>query len=305
MFTVPYQTTVCANHPLAQVERGVRLAKIEGNTQTAITSSGKKFPGIELLKPSADSVPPFTQPLDVDGVWYVDARANLTMDREGNVRVSSPNELDFLICRAAISMQWAKGDTGGLYVFQDFPLRVYSKFLGDAVTRRLGLDPLEQIKLNVVAAFFYLTQFEKEIKLDERTKTNYAVRISRALHAPADKVLPILDMISEKQETVTSSTLDDFCSYAKDILTSARSTQINAPLIITSISGAWYGANSRETVAVALEYPPFFNALIYSAITDRSYHSSYFAKLVAQNDRNNAALNYQRALVDYLHVAEA
>jgi hypothetical protein len=300
MFKTPYHTTVCLQYHLAPIISGLRLAKIEGQTITAKTSSGKQYSGIQMLLPSVNTIAPFTQPLDVDGIWYIDARAFLTIDREDNIKVTAPNELDFLILRAILSKQWSDGDQQGLSIIQDFPLRIYTRFLSEALVRRLGLDPLEQMKLAVLSGFFYLSQFETDLKLNDRNKTSFAIRISRATSIGTDKVLSILDEMHNFGDELVGCSLEDFCHDAKRVLTSIRANQINPGIIIASISGSWYGANSRETVAAALEYPPFFNALIYSALSDRSYHGSYFAKLVAQIDRNNNALGYQRALVDYI-----
>ena len=304
MFTTPYQTTFCAQHILVSVSNGVKLARIEGGTEPAFTSSGKKLKGIHLLKPNAKSVPPFSQPLEVDGTWYVDTRAFLSFDREGQLKITSPNELDFLVIRAALSKAWAEDGATGLSLFQSLPTRVYSRFLSEAIVRRLGLDPNEQLQLAVIAAFFYLTQFEKEITLNDTAKTSYAMRISRATALSADKVLVILDKLSEQFEHITSSSMDDFCSYAKSVLTSARSSQINTTLIATSVLGMWWGAYAKETISTALEYPPYLNALIYSAIIDRSYNSTGFAKLVNQVGKNANLIGYQHAIVDYLSSLE-
>lgn len=295
MIKTPYDTTVCRHYHLEPVVSLLRVAKIEGETISAQSSSKKKFKGVETVHPYAKSIPPFTQPLLLDGVWFIDARAFLTVDRaEGIVRATAPGELDFLILRAVLSKAWNEGEVQSMSYFQDLPARIYARMMSEAIVRRLGLDPMEQMRLSVLSAAFYLTRFMTEAS-GEVNQIGLATRVARTTSVPADKVLIILESVGELPDNI-----EGFCEKAKMISANARIQQLNAALIVTSLSGMWYGANSRETVAAAIEYPPFFNALVATSLSERSYKNAPFAKLVQQSDKNGQGAVFLRHVNELL-----
>lgn len=301
MIKTPYDTTVCRHYHLEPVIAALKLAKIEGETLPAQSSSKKRYLSVKMVHPYAKEVPPFTQPLSVDGVWYLDGRGFQTVDRgTGDVRATAPGELDFLILRGLLSKLWAEGQGGNFSYFQDLPARVYARLISEAVVRRLGLDPMEQLRLSVLAATYYFSQFFGLGEgVSESERVALATRVGRATSIGADKALAVIDQLEHLPKTI-----EEFCTAAKQIMQSMRKDQLNAALLITSISGMWYGANGRETLAASLEYPPFFNALVAAALTERSYKTAPFAKLVLQCEKNGSGNAFVRHLNELFSLLE-
>jgi hypothetical protein len=62
---------------------------------------------------------------------------------------------------------------------------------------------------------------------------------------------------------------------------------LNTATLYPIMAGTWYGANSAEMVAVALEHPPTWVTMVYQATTARSYYHSALAKMLEQNQYKN------------------
>ena len=74
--------------------------------------------------------------------------------------------------------------------------------------------------------------------------------------------------------------------------------EFNLAMLLTLIRNTWYWNNAKDVIATALEYPPAWIAIVYAAMTEKTYKNSPVYKLIeiqAKRSRNveEFRLNYE------------
>lgn len=299
MFTFPYETTPCAQYVLDDVRKQLQRAMIDGHLQPMTLDNGKVVPHVYQVPPAASDVPGFSQPIQVTAVGgksfiACDPRAFVRQGLDGVMKVTSHAEYQVLRVRTLLTYSWSKGHAEELIGLSDLPLQAYSRWVSEAIVRRLGLSPAEQMQLTMLAAYFYLCQHVSGEPLSEREKTAWAARIARVTRVAADVVFRMLDEVPMMANVI------DFTAACSSFVQSARLERFNAGLLYSMLGGSWFGANAKEIVAVAIEYPPTFLSLLYGSVVDRSFRNTGFTRLVEQMNRNNAHRLFQVALVSHM-----
>ena len=145
----------------------------------------------------------------------------------------------------------------------------------------MNLDPSSQIKVSIIAGYFYLTLFRDE-EIDHNDRIKLASQVSRATrNLDTEQCLEVIEDLPEMKN------VHEFIETMVEVVDSSRMKKFNAGLLYSIIGGGWFGANAREVMAVAVEHPPTFIALVHAAINDRSYRRSLFAKMVQDLDRKD------------------
>lgn len=278
MFKNAYETTPCSAYALAGIVAALKVAMVEGQLQPVQSSRNIPVTGLFEVPPYLKAVGPFSHTIALEHfgkkIYVIDTRPFTRGTENGAMRVVNPTEYKFAVLRGMLTQQWAEGHVSDLATFGDVAPRAFIKLLSEGITRRLGLSPLDQQALVAVTGFYYYCQFEVEEQLTERDFTKLVMRISRNTAVPAEKVIELLD----GQPKIVD--IHGYVQTMKQVVRSTRLEQLNPGLIYSIIGGSWYGAAAREIVAVSLEHPPTYLAMVYMALTDRSYHTAYFTKLV-------------------------
>jgi hypothetical protein len=103
-------------------------------------------------------------------------------------------------------------------------------------------------------------------------------------------VFEILDKIS------SLSNLKDLVDSIKTCTENPRLDDLNVGIIISVISGTWFGTNGKAIVSAALEHPPTWVTLLYSAFTERSFKNSGLSKVVDKYRGNKGEVEFTRAM---------
>lgn len=306
MILSPYQSTPCKDYDLGKIVREVIAERIDGKVLL------ENHP-IEMIGPESTEVPIFTQPLtryefgdrrDAPQVVF-DARALIRTTRGGDTpyTVSNYNEMEVMLTRARLQLFWQDPDQAKLDLVRagDLPAITFINWLSKSLVGKLGLDPEHQMIISAVTGYYYGCLYYSEAEFDERAKTRLAQQISRWTRIiPAD-VLRITDPLNYL------ANIRDYITAIQACVTSSRVSQLSIGLLYALTGGAWYGGNSREVVAVSLEHPPTWLALVFSALQLRGYRSALLAKVVQMavrggNDRD-LVKNLSFLLKDYDRVA--
>lgn len=306
MFQTPYDTTPCDSYDqaLIQIRRALGQAMTNNELVIANTLEGEACDGLWMVPPYLKSVPQFGHPLMLEhfGKRYVviDARPFIRQSQTGEIKVASSTEYRFLLTRGLLMQAWLAGEQADMVNVGDIAPKVFSRFLSEGIVRRLGLSPSDQLRLTVLSAFFYFCQFSPQLAYGEDDQVKLAQRISRLTTINVERVLEVFHILVDEETLPAIGNMSDYCEAARRVCESPRLQSLDLRLLYATVGGGWFGANARENVAVALEYPPTFLAMVYMALTDRSYHKAFFTQLVEQVDRSGLGKTFVMRLTTFL-----
>jgi hypothetical protein len=234
----------------------------------------------------AKNVPSFGHPLELKGTArdpkerfiVVDVRPFTRVLPSGEVVINAKDDFDLLMLRAGLQHFATENHPSELNSVGNFPMKVYVKWISEAISRKLGLSVTEQIRLTIITGVLYNSLFNddgdraKFSDLGEKEKIRIATSIAKATMIPAQDVFTVLDGL---KAPVTD--LDSYCDTLAAQTDIIRLERFNKGLLQNILGGSWQGLNSREVVAVALEHAPTFFAMVYAALTTRSYSKCHLA----------------------------
>jgi hypothetical protein len=208
--------------------------------------------------------------------------------------VRNTNDFDFIVRRGHLSGLW---NSDMPTIFRDvskLPLAAYAMLIGDHVAKRLALDPRDIQAVIVLAAAFYLNLFNDPGNEKKSDPFHMSGIIANALSMRQPLVL---DIIAPKDQEADApvyimNNLAEFCETCQRVSGSVRLRDLNPVTLCGIVGGVWYGNNSGELIAVALEHPPTWLALIQRAITDRGYFKSGLGQFLDKGIFKKLGANY-------------
>lgn len=305
MFKTPYDTTACSSYVLKDIVSALQHAMVDGQLRAAQTlKNNTPIEGMYEVPSYVKSVPAFSHPVVFEHfgqkLFVVDTRPFVRDGRDGEMKVTNASEYKFMVLRGLLTKAWVEGSADDFVAMGDLPVQAFIRLVSENIVRRFGLDPMSQQIAAVITGLYYYSLFipaGDDFGGDQLLKV--ASKIARVTRIPVQRVLEILEADPDAPLTKIND-LASYCQELRRAVNSPRLNNFNPGLLISAVSGVWYGAAAREVVAVAMEYPPTFFAMVYSALTDRSYHGAYFSKLVAEIDRKGGGKEFQANLVSFL-----
>lgn len=276
MFETPYQTTPCRRFLLDKAAVGVRKLEIDDEL---LTSPGM-IAGVKIIPPGKGDFPPFSQPLTktqvptMEADVVIDGRQLLRADGQA-VKLDT---LNHAILTANLTSMWINGGPSfrkDMLNLGDFPARVFGQWLSQALTLRLSLDMAQAAMLRAATVVYYIQLFQPlpdNATDDDRDKI--LIRAVRSIPGmDYDTLLGVLGTIPQLKD------ISDYVEFVKKVIDSPRTEQLNVSLIYIALGFSW-GPQYREAVAVALEYPPVFFALVTTTCKQRSYSKTGLGKII-------------------------
>jgi hypothetical protein len=286
MFNEPYDTSLLRRYNVKQLTEQLETSYVQGNLHAVAVPAAhdEELTGVVVeVLPGNDAVDLMEAPKLIttrDGVKIViDSRATKSVDRHGDaVRVTAPTDYQFALREAILTYLWQQ-DRAAFSQLGELPIRVYARWVSDALVRRLGLDDLDKLHIQIAAAFFYVCGFS-DGPMEEGRRLGVSTLIARSLSLPLQHVVGVIDKYGYIAD------LSDFVSKVKTVEgASVRTAQLSVGLIYELLKGSWFGARKSMIVTSALEYPPTFLAMLLSAYNARGYHSAFFSKTAVEADR--------------------
>lgn len=283
----PYDTKPCASYNMSDTLKYIRLAFVEGT----LYSYEGNIPGIYLVSPSNKEIKPFTHPVLIEqhGVTFVviDARALIRIDANNNsYKVINHTEFQFNIMRAALTLYASRHSMEDIGNIGDLGLTTFARYVSENLTRRLNLNPEEQMKIAMVASFWHLCGMRESEELTERDLQRMVPRVARCTKLNAQWIFDNVGAVRHMDG------VQDFVNVVKEVVPNRRLEQLDVALLYAMLGSGWFGFNGREVVAVALEHIPTWYAIIYTALIDRSFRKAPIANIVQINDRNGAGKQF-------------
>jgi hypothetical protein len=291
IFRTPYETTQCDGFELGVAKTQAQLKA--ANAMGALHYAAPAMVVVQDGDNFRNNIPGFVHPMLVDpkvnpesdasrpalatdvrpfGAWNRNQDAFIVRDK---------SQMDMAMLRLRLSSIWLTEERSYLRNLSPIPVKMFSSWISESLQRKFFLEPLEQMHLSVLAGILYNSNFTDAKELDEGDKVRLAGSLSRDLGIEVKEILPILD------EYPVIHGVDEFCKAAAK-LGGVRLAELNRGMLFACVVGSWYGYNYKEVMAVALEHPPTWLAVVFSAGTDRSYRATGLFKLFERSHRGGS-----------------
>jgi len=282
MYHTAYETTLLKRFNLKPIEHELEKLMAMGDLVQAQTIKNRTLEGIYTLPSYVKSIKIYSHPLRLEsGKIVLDTRAYLKAKADGTNSVVVPNEYTLMLVRAIMLKHWLSGEQSH-FISMDFATSVYMRWISENITRRLSLGPLEQLELMILSGHFYLKLFGQPLEPE-----NVYSKLSVLTRTQPNRISEILG-----EDLDYSPTTEGFIGQVKSCMNNPRLSNLNPALLYTCICGNWYGANSRELLSSAFEFPPDFLSICYTGLTDRSYRKATLSKLIEQTDQKGSGQQY-------------
>lgn len=308
LFNDPYETTVGLSFKINDIKTSIKKAIIENSeleeiNLNLIISDNLKPIFITGYFSSESNIPFFNHPLLLEKdnkkylctdirqfVRYVDHHDfNIKKLRETNSKfTTNKTSFEFTILRSTLQLVWLNGNINEIKNGLSLAGVVYSMWLTDSISKLYGLDYKDQQTLSIISYFFYQSLFYKEDSFFDEILDLFGFQIVKNLKIPTDIVFSVIKKITKM------SGIKDYCNNIISILENLRLRDFNEAILINSIGRTWYalGINQKELLTIALELPPTWVTICYSALNDKSYKNTTISKIAEKYGKGEPAINY-------------
>lgn len=274
MFDTPYQTTPCSRYDLKQIFSGIKRLEIDSRL---IAAQGA--PGVKLVPAGVDGFDPFGQPItkldypNLDTSVIIDGRSLLRVD-------GTPLKTDVYghaVRYAHMTNMWATQDKSvrsDMLNLGNFPAKVFMNWIQTPMLR-LGLDFGQIQQFRILTVVYYIQLFGP-------LAANHSPEDRERLLVRATRLVPGYDLNTLDNfigDIPTLNNIKEFVKWVIEKIDSPRLHQLSVDFLYTGL-GFNFGPQYREQVAVALEYPPAFLAMTYTACVERTYQKSGLGRII-------------------------
>lgn len=293
-----YRTSACKGFMLGKLEDALEKARLTHY----IDYEQDGYEHVYAIKRSAylqEAVPTFVYPVVVGELGgrrvYFDARSYMRPASDGGQYIGNVNGYNGAKMLAVLQKIWLTEPVNYLRNLSKLPLAAFCSWVGDNISKRVALDPQDQLSVSILAGVFYLNNF---LPAEDRTTHEKVEMVSMISKATGAKSSAVYDVVNDRPRI---DNVEEFCEICQDYTKSTRLRDLNPTTLYGIVGSTWYGPNKAEMVAVALEFPPLWMTMIYQALNDRGFHHSPIAKML--NERSSfkkEGQTYLVALSDYI-----
>lgn len=303
MLLMPYDTTICKLYDTKKITNQIRRAQIDLPLPEVETPGGNRIKNLFFITPNEEheDVANFTQFInmgtDQEPKIVLDGRPYMRLDRRtGTYRLTAENDYLFQCIRGALTLRLLNGDVNVLRRMGDVPAITFIRWITLALAQRFNLDLGTQMRMSIVTAYYYYSMIDVELATDTEARVQMANIVARVTRADLNTVMDV-------SESITSiKNIEEFTQTISTNIGSIRMGQLKFPDLFTLIASSFVGVNYRENTGVALEHLPTFMAMVYTALTDRSYRKTVISRRAETAGRTNELKQFGDLI--YRHVAE-
>lgn len=303
IFSSSYNTTVTDGFKVKKLTEKLEDAKAMG----ALTYIGDRMcvQSVQGGTPVSDSIDQFHHPLFVgtadSGVSVFDARPYGNVDKmQGNFHIRNAPEYDLLAMRAKLDYIWNTKPVDKILTVHELPMKLYAAWISETIGHKYTLDAEEQLRLAVLAGWYYLGLFTNETKPDEQTRQRMVGTIARVVNAKADEVFDITDKFD------ILPNMHEFCKATYPVTGSVRLKEFNFGVMLTLFGGTWFGSDRAELCGVAFEHPPTWISMIYACFVSRTFKNTRIERLAQAKTSGSTGAEFMRSVAKLCadHVGE-
>lgn len=301
-----YQTKACEGFKLHTLQESLTKAQLAGQLQSLFSTPIMANQGSDAF---ALAVPGFAHPFEV--AQFSNHQAFLAVDLRPVGRwdasqwefvIRNQADYDLISARALLNHYWINESPEILRDVAPLALSLYTDFITKNVAKRFALDRREEADLSILVGWFYLSQFTNEKTLVEREAMRMVQTLARQLRLPADMVFAVIDRMGEAGEYRPIHSITEFCHLAQSATNSVRLQDLNIGILYQLLGGQWFGGqNPRELVAVALEHPPTWLAIVWTAANSRSFKTAGITQLFERTFSSQQQTQFKQAMANFMN----
>lgn len=247
---------------------------------------------------------PFQHPIyDADNECvYIDVRSYSSVDKQGNLVIRNTLDEQLMNLRADLELCWVRSDSkSDVWSAFSFSNKIFVNWLTDLIAYRIGLTPLNHIRLKALIAAYTLGLFYNGISENELVRQ--ASLVARNLAIPAD----VLEEVLARIDGDIPRDIDELITAMEAVDLGPRARDFSVAALFNMLGGSWFvNSNASAIVALSLEYPPAFASLVKMAIDNSMFKRTGIGQKVDRENRQNNHQNFNRAvnLLIEKHTAE-
>lgn len=292
-YNYSYETLALRSYSIDKIVKELRIAST--NHSAIVRAEGEGTQRVNVLVDKKSDVPAFGHPVIFDNRIFIDARGLVAVtSASGDYRIKDKGEYHFRTFRAAVELAWADDEdfADQLIGASDLPLELYTRFVSEGITQRLGLDPETQARLAAVSGFFYLATVEGQVN-DKIWQRNVAM-VSRVTRIPAARIVEWFP------EPLFFESIASFTNYVSEHLDNPRLNKLDPALLYGILANGWFTQHGSEVMGAALEFPATWVACCYYAVGDRNLRNSRIGKLIQRTSKGDRDVMFQRSVLSLL-----
>ncbi len=298
MVILPYQTTLGRLFKPDDYARAIRRAEISLSLPPMQTVSNETLLDTGYVTPREEheDIPNFAHIInlgnDSSPLLVVDGRQYMRYDeRTGITRLIAANDWQLQCVRVALTLKLMETGTVSFARLTDFPAKVFTDWITGTLVQRYTLRPESEMALRVIATLYYQAMLMPELREPGHDRIRIAPILARVSGIPIEFILNLIDPDIEG----TVGSLNNANDLAVELSTKARTLSMGTLKFAdlhTLLKSTWYGTNHADNVGMALEHLPTWIAILYTAVSDRSYRKSKITERAERIGRGNDIRNF-------------
>lgn len=302
-----YETTFGSIFPSHKLEAALKEALVSSSlsTQNMGVSPFKEAHLVFVagLEPSESQIPSFNHPYLIEnfkGRSYLVADVRPFKNSSANYldgktfEQSVKNKTEYMLTknRAILELRWIAGDQSSLRSKFSFAGNVFAAWISQSVSKVYGLDFNDQRVLMAIALYYYHTLFSNQAKLEEKALDIAVIHTIKATRLSEKEVMEVFTEMPEIHS------VNDLCEAVKAILKNIRLQDFNLTMLLSVINNTWYGNNARDMISIAIEHPPTWIAIVFAAMTEKTYKSCQIYRLIESQARSGNVSEFKLNYLD-------
>lgn len=293
-----YQTSPLSGYVMGKIENDIKERFALGRLIN-VTDNVWTIPPVDY-DATAGTIGAFNYPVVFDNRGELnvvfDGRTSMSIDSFHRIVPRRVDELTAKIISARLALEWANGERQRLYSFNAIPAGVFGSWMAEVIAKRFALNAMSQLKVGILASIYYGNLFTDKQR-DESDIISDVVYISRVTGFNASEIKNALQVYPD------INSLEHFCEACREYTQDVHLRDLNLTTLYGVVGGYWYGNAGRESIAVALEFPPMWLTLLFQAITDRSFKKAGLTQVVERNTWRKHADSFVRAMMPRAEVS--
>lgn len=251
---------------------------------------------------SEAEIPFFSHPLVVqlqnnEKVLCVDVRPYASyninhLNDDDAVRMKNRVAFNLEKLRLRLNVLWLEKRPTILREFSSIPMAIFSSWISENITRRFGLTPKDQMDIAIISCYYYYSLFSERNDLTEDEKVRLISTVMKTTRAPVSMV----EEIFEKIEPMSS--IKDFSKSIRTLVDNIRLENFDEGVLTNLVISSWFGVDAKQLISVALEHPPTWISLVYSAFTEKSFKNTAISKLAQRYLGSKGENDFVRSLIN-------
>lgn len=204
--------------------------------------------------------------------------------------ITDNGEYTFAVMRAKMQLYWMVYGEASLSPIGEFPGKIFCIWISETLSRNLGLSLEAQTAVRTVVADHYLNMFESKDSVSDDSVVGDNRRIKRIADLtdlPADFVIKNISNYPSPSRNIEEMVHNMTATTGGD-----RLSDLSTGSLIGVLARSWRGATGSEVVAVSLEHPPTFMAMVYASLTELSVKNTNLAKIALMKVRDSSAQSF-------------